>query len=345
MKKTILTLALCCLAAGSLYAQVFNPTATSAGAVCSEDRTVVSAEGDINKDGVKDLVAVAKGNYSWVGFAFYFGEKQGGYTLFRDYDAELVADDIKLSITDKGVVRIELVYESAADIFLFRYEGGDFRLIGGKKDRHKSSEDYDISYNYLTDKMIFTDGSGKGRKSTTLDMPKLPKIHFGWIPLRYDMLDYLTEEPGEDSEEDPLDPDDILVMGIFRVMQAHEMIFWHFCEYDNPYHDPRPSDTGWYAEDEHMSPGSYNYYGAMTITKRPDGSYEIDLTESTTDRTFESSIDWEAEEVELPEGAYEEELTRTVWVFKDGKFTVESITEGGVEEPEENVATPSPVAK
>ena len=341
MKKSVLAFALCCLAAGSLCAQNFNQTAPSAEALCSGDWTVVSAEGDLNKDGVKDLVAIAKGNYSWKGFAFYFGEKQGGYTLFRDYELQLTADEVKLSVSDKGVARIEVVLGSGADIFLFRYEGGDFRLIGGKKDRHKSSEDYDISYNYLTDKMIRTDGSGKSRKSTTLDMPKLPKIHFGWIPLDYDMLDYLVEEP---DEEDPLGPEDVLVMGIFRVMQANEMLFWHFCDSENPYHNPRPADEGWYAEDEHMSPGSYNYYGSLTFTKRPDGSYLVDLTESTTDRSFESSIDWDAEDVELPEGAYEEEVTGTVWVFQNGKFTVESVREGG-NEPEEATATASPVAR
>ena len=341
MKKSVLAFALCCLAAGSLCAQTFNQTAPSNEALCSGDWTVVSAEGDLNKDGVKDLVAIVKGDYCWKGFAFYFGEKQGGYTLFRDYELQLLPDEVKLSISDKGVARIEVVLGSGADIFLFRYEGGDFRLIGGKKDRHKSSEDYDISYNYLTDKMIRTDGSGKSRKSTTLDMPKLPKIHFGWIPLDYDMLDYLVEEP---EEEDPLGPEDVLVMGIFRVMQANEMLFWHFCDSENPYHNPRPADEGWYAEDEHMSPGSYNYYGAMTITKRPDGSYLVDVTESTTDRSFESSIDWDAEAVELPEGAYEEEVTGTVWVFQNGKFTVESVREGG-NEPEEASATASPVAR
>ena len=191
------------------------------------------------------------------------------------------------------MVRIQCDADEGSDIFLFRWEGGDFRLIGGKEDRHKSEADYDISYNYLTGKMIRTDGKGKSRKSQTLDMPKQPKILFGWIPLEYSALGYLVETP--EMEEDPLSPDDMLAWGIFRVMQANEMLFWHFCDWENPYHDLHPDgDEGegfWYADDEHMSPGSYNAWSSLSIQKLADGSYDIDLTESFYDRSYEALFD------------------------------------------------------
>ena len=319
MKGSIFTFVLCLVAAGSLHAQEFNRTATSADKAYAGEGDPVMVEGDINKDGIKDLVIAVPKEYTDDNFAFYFGDKGGGYTLFRDYAMDMYGDELKLSITDAGVVRIENDFDDGADIFLFRFENGDFRLIGGKEDRHRTSADYDVSYNYLTGKMIRTDGTGKGRKSTTLDMPKLPKIHFGWIPLRYDMLHYLLEE----NEEYWPTEEDILVMGIFRVMQANEMLFWHFCDYDNPSRNPHPTDEGcWYAYDDYMSPGSYNYYATLDIQKRPDGTYLINMFEAFTDRSFEADIDWEAEgEIDLPENAYEEEVSEGGWIFKDGKFT------------------------
>ena len=60
MKAFILP-ALCALtlAAGSLQAQNFNRTANSAGEIFTLENTLVTAEGDMNKDGVKDLVVMA----------------------------------------------------------------------------------------------------------------------------------------------------------------------------------------------------------------------------------------------------------------------------------------------
>lgn len=321
MKNTFFACLLCCCVATSLQAQNFKQTAASARAAFTGEGTPVVAEGDINKDGVKDLVVAVPGYVDGCNFAFYFGNGKGGYTLFRDYETDVDGDKIDISVNDKGVVRIEYGISAGADIFLFRYENGDFRLIGGKKDRHKTPEDYDISYNYLTGKMIRTTGKGQGRKSETLDMPRQPKILFGWIPLHYDMLDYLTEE----TEDGAISPDDMLVMGIFRVMQSNEMLFWHFCDYENTYHDPMPSQGGWVANDEHMSPGSYNYISVLNITKQKDGSYLLELDESYTDRSFESELNEDLSN--MPENAYQEDRSETTWVFKDGKFTLVSATE------------------
>ena len=315
MKNALIACLFCCCAAFGLQARNFKPAAPSAADVFSGEGTPVVAEGDIDGDGVKDLAVAVPGYVDGTNFAFYFGNAQGGYTLFRDYETDVYGDRIDLSITDKGVVRIAYEFSAGADIFLFRFENGDFRLIGGKEDRHRTPEDYDISYNYLTGKMIRTEGKGRSRTSTTLGMPAQPKILFGWIPLRYDMLGYLVEE----NEEGAMSPDDMLVMGIFRVMQSNEMLFWHFCDYENPYRDPVPGQGGWTASDEHMSPGSYNFFATLDITRQADGSYLLELSETSVDRSFESELNEDLSN--MPENAYEEESSETTWVFRDGRFT------------------------
>ena len=330
MKKFLLSIALLCAALSGLQAQDFKPSGASAADVAAfEDKEIVTAEADINKDGIKDLVIAVPDNYSGNTLAFYFGQANGGYKLFRDYDVNLSPGNTGVTVTAQGVVRFEIKRDEGADIFLFRWENGDFRLIGGKEDRHKSEADYDISYNYLTGKMIRTDGSGKSRKSQTLDMPKQPKIHFGWIPLAYDALAYLVETP--EMQEDPLSPDDMLAWGIFRVMQANEMLFWHFCDWENPYRNPISceEENVWMAEDEHMSPGSYNSWSSLTITKLADGSYELELTESFYDRSYESLFNEDLSNVDevMKEHETPEEISRTRWIFKDGRFTQTGFTE------------------
>ena len=321
MKAFILT-ALCALPLAAWGQPVFQregKTLAELHAV-NTDETVISAEADINKDGVKDLVIALDGYYSGSNFAFYFGDKQGNYTLFREYETHPYGQKTGITVTDAGVVRIQCDSEEGADIFLFRWQDGDFRLIGGKKDRH-ASEHYDESYNYLTGKMNRTDGEGRNRKVTNGTLPKLPAINFGWIPLSYDMLDYLHTEP----EDGPMSPDDILVMGIFRVMQANEMLFWHFCDWENPYHNPSLEREGtWYAEDSHESPGSYNCYSSLFFIKQGDGVFLIKHEMTSYSRAWEAGINEDGSNIEelLENFDDEEETTKEEWTFYDGMFTV-----------------------
>ena len=332
MKKFVLFAACCSFALAAWGQPVFQPTGKSLADLheTRTDETVVTAEADINKDGVKDLVIALDGYYSGSDFAFYFGDGNGGYKLFREYDTRMYGDKTGITVTDKGVVRIQCDGDAGSDIFLFRWQDGDFRLIGGKKDRHKS-EHYDESYNYLTGKMIRTEGEGSGRKAVTTDMPKQPAINFGWIPLYYNMLDYLIA--AQDEEGYVMTPDDLLAMGIFRVMQANEMLFWHFADWENPYHDLCPDgeegENFWYANDEHMSPGSYNAWSSLSMEKKADGSFEIDLTESFYDRSYESMFDEDLSNIDevMEEYESEEEITRSRWIFKDGQFIPQEVPE------------------
>ena len=324
MKKILLTTAFCALSLAAWSQQIFEYSGKSLADVCNppEDKTVISVQGDVNKDGSPDLVIAIPGVYEDHNFAFYLSQKDGNLQCFRSYNILLPWDDknTKLSITDAGVVRIQLDRDDGYDVFLYRYEKDDFRLIGGKKDRH-SSEHFDESYNYLTGKMNRTDGEGRNRKVTDADLPKLPVLNFGWTPLNYDMLAYLHEE----TEDGPMDADDVLVMGIFRMMQATDMLFWHFCDWENPYRDPhRAMDGKWYAEDGYESPGSYNCYSSLVITKLNEGVFFIELSTESEDRSWESQINEDGsnidellEELEIEGESFEEE-----WTFVNGIFTV-----------------------
>jgi hypothetical protein len=322
MRTLFLTTALCLLPLAAWAQPMFEYTGKSFADVCNapEDKAVVSVEGDINKDGLKDLVIAISEVYDDDNFAFYLGQEDGTLTRFRSYAVSLpYGDKTGLSITNAGVVRIQLDRNDGYDVFLYRYEKDDFRLIGGKKDRHVSGH-FDESYNYLTGEMNRTDGEGKSRKVSTADLPELPVLNFGWVPLNYDMLAYLHEEP----EDGPMDADDILVMGIFRRMQATEMLFWHFCDWENPYHDPyRTEDRIWDAEDSYESPGSYNCYSSLTITKQDDGYYFIEHSTTSVDRSWEAGINEEGSNIDelLEEADYEEETLEEEWFFYDGIFT------------------------
>lgn len=323
MKRCILSLLALCAALTAWGQPNFLNSGKTLSDVCSvKDRALVTAEGDFNKDGLNDLVIAIPDENDNLNFAFYLGEA-GGYTLFRSYGIYFPAD-LGLSVTDKGVVRIQCNRDGGFDAFLFRYEKGDFRLIGGKKDRHQG-EHYDESYNYLTGKMIRTEGEGKGRKSVNRDLPALPVINFGWIPLNYNLLDYLAVEP----EDETRDEDDILVMGIFRRMQDEEMLFWHFCDWENPSRDPARGENEdgekiWGAEDSYESPGSYNAYSSLTFKKIGNRQYFITLETTSYDRSYESLFDEELSNVDeiMEEYATEEETLEEEWTFYNGLFTV-----------------------
>lgn len=278
-------------------------------------------EGDLNKDGITDRI-VANLNHSGENFSFYFGNAKGDYTLFRSYELDLYGD-VDISITDKGVARIQKGSKGDCDVFLFRYQDGDFRCIGGKEDRHNTWH-YDVSYNYLTGKMIRTDGEGKEKKSVTSVMPPMPVLRFGWFPLDYNALGYLFGE--DDSEEGVAFK---TTMGIFRMMQDQQLLFYSFCEYGYPYYPPDYSDDGsasFYLEV--MSYGRYNCWSNVSISKQDDSSYLIEVNEELEDRSYElylnedmDNLDEAMERAEAERGGESPySTTKTEWLFKDGTF-------------------------
>ena len=330
MKKQLLIIPAIALLAScgiSAKAQTFKPSGKTAEELSTEEITN-KAEGDFNKDDVKDLfISTYKGS------AFYFGKAGGGYNLFHDYDLS-VSENAKLSVTDKGVLRIQQDTDDGSDIFLFRYQDNCMRLIGGKKDRHKTSENYDISFNYLTAKMITTTGSGNSKQSETKDMDNLPILRFGWFPLEYDMLEYLVHQIYYD-EETPT-PEWKEAFGIFRLMQSGYYLFGFFNDYENEYHDIRPAGKNKFeAEFITERPMVYNHSSTVSMEKLSDGTYKIHIEDAHRDREYESIVDqyisehpededldydilMEKSGAQYPAEEYDE--SENNYIFKDGSF-------------------------
>lgn len=285
----------------------------------AEDLKTITVEGDLNKDGIKDRVVVDFAYTAEDNFAIYFGDANGNFNLFRSYATSLYSyDNTNITINDKGVLRIQKGATGDCEVFLFRYQDGDFQMIGSKIDRHEN-EHYDISHNYLTGKMIRTEGEGKAKKSETIDMPPMPKLKFGWFPLDFESLEYLFQ----DYELDENGSDELkeykTVTGIYQLMQWNGIMFSSFFTY----HELEGSSKeGWSTYNEIMKPACYNYASTLEMTKQKDGSYLIHLIDESQDRSYESVFynddESDDEDFEIPPTS----ITEQDWLFKDGKFTL-----------------------
>lgn len=188
MKKILSTLALCLCAVGSMQAQTLKQQGSSIGQIVPQGWTHQEVMGDLNKDGIRDLVVVAKPNFKENmktrddGYeynfnkpilAIYFGKTAGGFQLWKQYKELFPADDewssveISLGITEKGALNISTStfssggsYDNGDTRYTYRYQNGDFYLIG-KESTSMSRNIGDletVSENYLTWKrQIITD--------------------------------------------------------------------------------------------------------------------------------------------------------------------------------------------
>lgn len=130
----------------------------------TEETTI--AEGDINQDGIKDLVIAETDNTIGGVMAVYWGTPDG-YKLYSVFNTE---NKISVSITTKGVLRIQTDYielYSAAygegdcttfttNVYLLRWQNNGLYLIGGKTVHADCGDDfaYGASFNPLTNKVI-----------------------------------------------------------------------------------------------------------------------------------------------------------------------------------------------
>ena len=265
--------------------------------------TFAAVGGDFNKDGIGDSLVVTKGADIQKIFAFYFGQANGKSSLFQKVKISL-EDDTKISVTDKGVLRVQQG-SSEEDVFLFRFQNGDFYLIGGKKDRHKN-EHYDISYNFSTGKMIKTTGEGKLASSSTLSMPKLPPLRFGWFPLSYSRLETFLENGSVDDETKIADL-------IYQRMICEDILYGLHWRGDLQ----KKGKNIWVAEGVYESPANYNFYGFMELKKQKDGTYRIKIDGSRENRECEHELDTNEDACgdEYPTSSSSES-----WVFEKGNF-------------------------
>lgn len=189
MKKILLIMMALIVSVGIAGAQgkfaksLFKASGASVVDVVPADCDSIVVEGDLNKDGFKDVVIIATPrnpenmqtrddgyvyNFNKPVMAVYFGNESGTYSLFKQYfntipgtEDEYQSVDIELSINDKGVMRISPSYfnsagssDSDASVYVFRFQNGDFYLIGKdtKSFSRYSGESTEVSENYLTHK-------------------------------------------------------------------------------------------------------------------------------------------------------------------------------------------------
>ena len=145
-------------------AQETTKKGRSAEEIVPQGVNMIKAEGDLNKDGLSDLVV-----YVQSGLSIYFATPSGDYELWKQYNDILPVDeegddlmiDLELSITDRGALKIEIgSFASAGTSYVtnnnytYRFQNGDFYKIG--EEQHSMSrmtgDDKTVSTNYLTHK-------------------------------------------------------------------------------------------------------------------------------------------------------------------------------------------------
>ena len=161
----------------------------------------VKAEGDLNKDGLSDLVV-----YAQPVLAIYFATPSGDYELWKQYNDVLPIDEegdylyieIDLSVTDRGTLKIDVGSFASAGTsynsqnnYTFRFQNGDFYKIG--EEQHSMSRmtgnAETVSYNYLTHKCqrvkenVFDDTIMP--KETWTSIPRKPLKKLGEELLNY----------------------------------------------------------------------------------------------------------------------------------------------------------------
>ena len=211
-QKMIIFICLLCLCTG-VRAQELQKQGRGVDDLVPKGWVYTEATGDLNKDGIADLVVVATPdfkentktrddgfvyNFNQPLLAVYFGTAEGKMQLWRQYDQviparqdEYVSIDASLTITEKGVLRIALETFSSMGgwgsencNFSYRYQDGDFYLIG-KESRNMSRNTGEMettSENYLTwrrqvvNENVFDDDKPKKEKWTKLPKKPLEKL-------------------------------------------------------------------------------------------------------------------------------------------------------------------------
>ena len=149
-------------------AQGLKVAGTSAKDIVPEGWTLDEASGDLNKDGIYDLVIIATPDFKENTKTRDAPQEDGTYKRYKQYDDilphredEYFNVDSSPTITDRGVLKIYIeTFASAGSwtnespTFFFRYQNGDFHLIGYKTESltRNTGQAETHSYNYLTHK-------------------------------------------------------------------------------------------------------------------------------------------------------------------------------------------------
>ena len=193
---------------------LFKAVATENDVFPANCDTMSIAWGDLNKDGLKDVVVVVtprlpekmqtrddgyEYTFNSPVMGIYFGTKDGKLSLFKEYENTIpgTEDDfcfieLETEISDKGVLSLNIEYfytagstNTSFNKFLYRYQDGDFYLIGADTGAlsRLSGETEEVSVNYLTHKkqIIISDISDESvkPKETWETIPEAPLEKLG----------------------------------------------------------------------------------------------------------------------------------------------------------------------
>ncbi len=162
---------------------LFKAVATEIEVFPANCDTMGIAWGDLNQDGLKDVVVVAtprlaenmrvrddgfEYNFNSPVMGIYFGTKDGKLNLYKEYENTIPGTEdesyfieLEMEISEKGVLslNVEHFYTAGAvntdyNIFRYRYQDNDFYLIGADTGAlsRLSGENEVVSINYLTHK-------------------------------------------------------------------------------------------------------------------------------------------------------------------------------------------------
>ena len=171
------------------------------------------AVGDLNKDGIADMAIIAIPddpahmkvrddgyvyNFNQPLMAVYFGTSDGSYRRWRLYEEILPEQnegffiEFDLNITERGTLTVGISgfasmggYDSPNSTHVFRFQNGDFYLIGEEQRSFSrmTGEDETNSYNYLTHKrqrvVINAFDDNVKPKETWSTIPKEPLKRLG----------------------------------------------------------------------------------------------------------------------------------------------------------------------
>lgn len=213
MKKRLSTALLILGASVVVNAATLPASGKSVAEIVPEKwENVSSAVGDVNKDGIKDLIILGVpddaenivtrddgfvNNMNKPVVAIYLGDAAGNYTLFaQDNDIVPAQDEFmftenkQVEISKKGVITVSYSTFASAGSWtndsckeLYRYQNGGFYRIGEEMSGFNRATHCTeaVSINYLTSKKCETQTNEKGRVRSTKwsNIEKAPLKRFG----------------------------------------------------------------------------------------------------------------------------------------------------------------------
>jgi len=208
MPKYIITILTLCLPA------MVQIHCAIAGFASAEEAETIIYYGDLNKDGIEDKVVIETPkdasnmmvresdgyvyNFNQPILYVYFGDGKD-YKLYKRYEnviprieSEFECLDLDVGITDRGVLRIAFSlfysagsYGTSKHAYLFRYQDGDFFMIGEdcSSGSRSTGKEETVSKNYVTHKKQTVVGSmfddGVKPKETWTKLPVRPLERLG----------------------------------------------------------------------------------------------------------------------------------------------------------------------